>query len=156
RRAAAPLLTIICPSSLQFRASAGNVALLRLEARMRAGLSALPGVVAVTSNELLAAYPVKRIHDANTDRIGKIPYTREFFCALGAMIRRQIHMLRGAPRKVLVLDCDQTLWKGVCGEVGAAGVEIDLHRRTLQEFAVEQFKRGMLVCLVSKNNEKDV
>jgi FkbH-like protein len=55
-----------------------------------------------------------------------------------------------------VLDGDQTLWDGVCGEDGPLGIEITPARRAIQEFMVEQHDSGMLLCLCSKNNEEDV
>jgi FkbH-like protein len=57
---------------------------------------------------------------------------------------------------VIVLDCDNTLWKGVCGEDGPFGVEVSPPYRALQEFMIGQMNDGMLLCLCSKNNEKDV
>jgi FkbH-like protein len=57
---------------------------------------------------------------------------------------------------VIVLDCDQTLWKGVCGEDGPDGIAIDPPRRFLQEFMVRQYQSGVLLCICSKNNEPDV
>jgi FkbH-like protein len=85
-----------------------------------------------------------------------VPYTPAFYTALGTMLARKIRALRSAPHKVVVLDCDETLWGGVCGEVGAAGVELGGPRRALQEFILAQAERGMLVCLCSRNNEEDV
>ena len=67
-----------------------------------------------------------------------------------------MHALRTTPFKVVALDCDQTLWKGVCGEDGPAGVEIDGPRRELQRFMLERRSEGMLLTLVSKNAEEDV
>jgi len=60
------------------------------------------------------------------------------------------------PRKVIVLDCDNTLWKGVCGEDGPLGIEVSEPHRTLQAFMVDRMRAGMLLCLCSKNNEADV
>ena len=64
-------------------------------------------------------------------------------------------------KKVLALDCDNTLWGGVIGEDGLAGIQlgqdglgaayVDFQRqvRALSE-------RGVLIVLLSKNNEEDV
>ena len=60
------------------------------------------------------------------------------------------------PFKVIVLDCDETLWKGVCGEDGPMGIELDSSRLALQRFMLERYNAGMLLCLCSKNNEEDV
>jgi FkbH-like protein len=57
---------------------------------------------------------------------------------------------------VIVLDCDNTLWKGVCAEDGPSNVEIDSSYRALQEMMVAQHAAGKLLCLCSKNNERDV
>ena len=72
------------------------------------------------------------------------------------MLARKIHALRTPPYKVAALDCDDTLWKGVCGEDGPKGVTLDEPRRALQQFMMSQRQAGMLLCLASKNNEADV
>jgi FkbH-like protein len=85
-----------------------------------------------------------------------MPYTPLFFVALGTLIARKIYALRSTLYKVIVVDCDHTLWQGVCGEDGALGVVIDPPRMQLQEFLVAQQAAGMLLCLCSKNNDQDV
>ena len=60
------------------------------------------------------------------------------------------------PYKVIVLDCDNTLWKGVVGEEGVAGIAIPPAWRQLQQFMVELSGKGFLLCLCSKNAESDV
>ena len=64
-------------------------------------------------------------------------------------------MVRPGP-KVLLLDCDNTLWRGVVGEDGVDGIAIDPGRRALQELAINRLGAGVLLGLVSKNNEADV
>jgi FkbH-like protein len=44
----------------------------------------------------------------------------------------------------------------VCGEDGPSGIEITAPYRELQKFMIDQMNAGMLLCLCSKNNEKDV
>src|SRR5439155_295703 len=119
-------------------------------------LEEIPGVHVIASSQLFDLYPVSNYDDPHADRVGHIPYTPAFFTALGTMIARRIHNIRSAPHKVIVLDCDQTLWKGVCGEDGPLAVEVDVPRRSLQEFMIAQRSAGMLLCLCSKNAEEDV
>ena len=85
------------------------------------------------------------------ERLGRIPYTDLYFCALGTGLARYADALRRDPFKVIALDCDNTLWRGICGEDEA--IEPDL---ALQEFMVKQHEAGMLLTMVSKNNEQDV
>jgi amino acid adenylation domain-containing protein/FkbH-like protein len=118
--------------------------------------SASPGVHVITSAEVLERYPVADYQDEYAEREGKIPYTPAFFIALATMLARRVFSLHRSPRKVVVVDCDNTLWKGVCGEEGSAGVCVDAPRRALQEFLLRQIDAGMLLCLCSKNAEEDV
>jgi FkbH-like protein len=142
-----PILIVFCPSSPEFPAG---------ERAVRAELSGLASVHVVTPDELFDLYPVAPVHDPHSDELGRVPYTPLFFAALGTLVARKIHALRMTPFKVIALDCDDTLWRGVCGEDGPEGVVIDPPRRELQEFMVRQHDAGMLLCLASKNNIEDV
>lgn len=76
-------------------------------------------------------------------------------------IHQFIERLTHAPHKVLVLDCDNTIWGGVIGEEGVAGIQLggDGVGRAYQDFQ-RQIKRlaqsGVLIALISKNSEEDV
>lgn len=105
---------------------------------------------------MFAAYPLPDYHDPLGEQLGHVPYTSGFFAALATMITRKYQARRRAPYKVVVLDCDQTLWQGVCGEDGPLRVVLDPPRKALQEFMVGLHDAGMLLCLCSKNNAEDV
>jgi FkbH-like protein len=156
-RHAVPCLAVICPPSPAVRADAARSALhAGLEERLAAAVAGAPGVLLATSGELAALYPVAAADDPHADEIGRVPYTPELFAALGTLIARKLNALWSRPAKVLVLDCDQTLWKGVCAEDGPLGVEIDPPRRRLQELALARRSAGTVLCLCSKNREEDV
>jgi len=77
--------------------------------------------------------------------------------AIGEMLERTV-----VPRrKLLVLDCDNTLWGGVIGEDGLEGVRLgeDGIGAAFQDFQ-RALKRltatGLLLAIASKNNEADV
>ena len=124
--------------------------------RLKAGLKDADAVHIFDAAELNALYPVPNPYDADAETLGRVPYTQLFFAAVGTMIARKLHALRNAPFKVAALDCDDTLWKGVCGEDGPEGVTLDAPRLALQQFMAAQRDAGMLLCLASKNNESDV
>lgn len=121
-----------------------------------APLEPIPGVHFIRSAEIAALYPVEEIHDPHADELGHVPYTPLYFAALGTFLARRLHALAVPPYKVLALDCDETLWRGVCGEDGPEGVTVDPPRQALQEFAVALRGRGFLLALASKNNPADV
>lgn len=119
-------------------------------------LSAISGTHSWTHADLIQLYPVTEWHDAQADEIGRIPYTSEYFAALATLLSRRVTALLKPAYKVIALDCDNTLWKGICGEDGAAGVEITPAHLRFQQLLVRQHDAGMLLCLCSKNNPDDV
>ncbi len=143
----APLLVCLCPDT------AANE---RAAERLRGELNTLPGVHFLSPGDVARAYPVENCHDPHADELGHVPYTPACFTALGSAAARRIRALWAPPYKVIVLDCDETLWAGICGEDGPTGIEIDPPRRALQEFMLAQRRAGMLLALASKNNEEDV
>ena len=152
-----PCLLCFCPAS---RGIQGDETLARffdtLEAQITERLMDVSGTYVVTSAESKALYPVAEYEDQKANEVSHVPYTRQYFHALGTIIARRFYRIHTPPHKVLVLDCDNTLWQGVCGEDGATGVSVGPGYRGLQEFVLAQRDAGMLVCLCSKNNEEDV
>ena len=156
-RSATPYLVCVCPASPAGETDAHRQAFfVRVEGQLAEDLAGLGGVHLIRSAEVTALYPVAQVYDPYGDKVGHVPYTPLFFAALGTLLARRIYALCSTPHKVIVVDCDQTLWQGVCAEDGALGVVVDEPRMYLQEFLVAQQAAGMLLCLCSKNNEQDV
>jgi FkbH-like protein len=152
-----PCLVCFCPASKAMQTE--EIAATQfpiVEAQLAEHLANIGGVYVVTSAEVQALYPVPEYEDARANEISHIPYTRQFFNGLGTMIARRFYRIQAPPHKVIVLDCDNTLWRGVCGEDGPSAVRIGPGYRALQEFMLAQRDEGMLLCLCSKNNEEDV
>ncbi|WP_231114988.1 HAD-IIIC family phosphatase, partial [Lentzea aerocolonigenes] len=85
-----------------------------------------------------------------------LAYTPAGYDALATGIARSVHSLLARPFKVLVLDCDNTLWAGVAGEDGPEGVRLTDGHRHVQEWAVALRERGVLLALASKNDPETV
>jgi FkbH-like protein len=90
-----------------------------------------------------------------------MPYSSALYQALGIALVRQILAARRSPAKVIAVDCDHTLWGGVLGEGGLDGIQLgsDGAGRSFQLFQryLKQLKeRGLLLAVVSKNEEADV
>ncbi len=66
-----------------------------------------------------------------------------------------------ASKKVCVVDLDNTLWGGVIGEDGIGGIELGSPSArgeafvAFQKYLKELKSRGVLLCVCSKNNERD-
>jgi FkbH-like protein len=145
-RMRAPLIVAVCPSRLNLTASI----------LLRESTGDLASVYWLLPEDIQAFYRVAAVHDPHGDELGHVPYTAAFFAALATAIARRIHALSAPPFKAIALDCDDTLWAGICGEDGPQGVTLDEPRLALQQFMADRRLGGMLLALCSKNNEADV
>lgn len=116
---------------------------------------ALSGFILLLPEDIDLASTQDRYDDVG-DEIAHMPFTEEYYAAIALAIARKVHAFRVSAHKVLVLDCDETLWRGVVGEDGVDGISIPPHLAQLQRFAVKIQAQGVLICLVSKNSERDV
>jgi FkbH-like protein len=140
----APLIVVLCAGTAEF------------DDAMRRAFAGLPAVHLITAAEIDALYPVAGVHDPHANELGHVPFTPVYFVALATAIARKIHAITAPLFKVIALDCDDTLWAGICGEDGPEGVTLDAPHRALQEFMRARREEGMLLALCSKNNEEDV
>lgn len=116
---------------------------------------ALPGITLLSSEELELSSP-EESYDSIGDELAHMPFTEAHYASIGLAIARKVHALLVPAHKVLLLDCDETLWRGVVGEDGVEGISITEGHTCLQQFAVKIQEQGVLLCLVSKNTEQDV
>ncbi|WP_435022095.1 HAD-IIIC family phosphatase [Tundrisphaera sp. TA3] len=155
-RSNTPTIIATPPASPQVAEDPARAAfLVSMEARLRDAVVPFDSLHWLGRAEL-ASHDLEGAHDAAGDRVGHMPYTPLFEAALATDLARRIHLIQSPPRKVIALDCDNTLWKGVVGEDGIDGITLGPGMKALQEFVVEQQAAGMVVCLVSKNAEADV
>ena len=156
-RRASPTLVIMCPDSeMNAPIAEPGDSVPEIEKLIISGLSAIGGVEVITASDLLTLYPVSDCYDRHAETLAHIPYTSLFYTSLATLIARRLYVLKGPLYKVIALDCDGTLWDGVCGEEGSQGIRIGSVRKGLQASMVAQHDRGMLICLCSRNNERDV
>jgi FkbH-like protein len=90
----------------------------------------------------------------------KQPFSEAGTAMLARRIDNAIQTIRTGQKKVLVLDLDNTLWGGVVGDLGPLEIELGEGPegeafRDFQGFCKELSRRGVLLAVASKNNEKD-
>jgi FkbH-like protein len=101
-------------------------------------------------------YNVIEIHDSFRDKLVHMPFTDDYLATLATTIARCLRALWEAPRKVIVLDCDNTLWGGACGEDPIEALDPEGPYALLRAFMLKQAHAGRLLCLASRNREVDV
>lgn len=89
----------------------------------------------------------------------KLPFAPEMAPVYGDVVARTLAALRGRARKCLVLDLDNTLWGGVIGDDGVAGIQLGQGSAAgeaflaIQQAALELRRRGVVLAVCSKNEE---
>ena len=89
------------------------------------------------------------------------PYTEAFWNELGRQLAESLARQRIAAKKCIVVDCDNTLWGGIIGEDGLAGIALgeDYPGSVFRDFQHQLLtlrSQGVMVAICSKNNEADV
>lgn len=90
----------------------------------------------------------------------KQPFSSEGVYELSHHLFAAVRAVTTGPKKVLVLDLDNTVWGGIVGELGPLGVELGDSPdgeafRTFQTYAKGLKDRGVLLAVCSKNNPTD-
>jgi FkbH-like protein len=94
--------------------------------------------------------------------LNKSLYTVEFLNTYSKYILPIILSLYGKSKKALILDCDNTLWKGIIGEDGVNNIALSdkdkwgIYFKELHFLAKKLSKAGVILGICSKNNPQDV
>ena len=96
--------------------------------------------------------------DVKSTFMSGFPYRTAHASWLAEILARAVH--NPQPKKGLITDLDNTLWRGIVGDDGPAGVSWDLDHQSQAHGVYQQFLRalaeeGVLVGVASKN-EPDV
>lgn len=89
----------------------------------------------------------------------KLPFAADCFAAYADALARLLGAIRGKARKCLVLDLDNTIWGGVIGDDGIAGIKIGQGHPlgesflAVQQTAIDLRNRGIIVAVCSKNDD---
>ncbi|MGP1629335.1 MAG: HAD-IIIC family phosphatase, partial [Giesbergeria sp.] len=136
--------------------------LTRFNAALREEAAAFGNIRLIDSEDIVRSVGQAAAFDTRFYFRSKAPYTGAY---MNELARRIVQSARGFGAyfyKVLVLDCDNTLWGGVIGEDLLTGIKLAPHNypgnvywRMQHEFAALE-RNGILLCLCSKNNLADV
>ena len=92
----------------------------------------------------------------------KALYTHKFFYTYIKKIIPFILSLKGKSKKVIIFDCDNTLWHGLVGENDYKKIEMGTETATgkiyndVQNIILTMKSSGIIIGICSKNNEVDV
>lgn len=132
-----------------------------LTTRFLDGVSGIPGLRVCDLDAAQRECGLANSFDTRQWYLYRQPFTDAFLLQAGTLLGRMVTALRRAPKKCVVLDCDNTLWGGVIGEDGLAGIQLGdefpgTGYRDFQRLLLYWRQQGVLLALASKNNEADV
>ncbi len=140
-------------------AAGGPIGLIR-EAN-RALRSALPnGGYFVDLERVAGDFGRDRFYDPRRYHWTKQPFSEAGASLLGERLSAAVRAVTTGPKKVLVLDLDNTLWGGVVGETGPLGITLGESPdgeafRAFQHYVKGLADRGVVLAVCSKNNHDD-
>ncbi len=111
--------------------------------------------------KICSFYGKKNIFDEKMFFLGKILLSSLGAEKISEEFTLFIKAAYGKNKKVLVVDLDNTLWRGVVGEEGALGIGIgegpvgEIYKE-VQKVILNYKKMGVVIAISSKNNETDV
>ena len=102
----------------------------------------------------------KQFYSTKMWYMSSMPYSRDGLNAVVNEIDRVLGSAFETRKKIIALDLDNTLWGGVIGEDGVEGIELSDHKEgqryyDFQRQLLEMKNRGIVLGIVSKNNEDD-
>ena len=118
-------------------------------------------LVVTNPEEPIRQISVSRAFNARDYLSSKSLYTLDFHQAYAGMVSPYIRSAAGRAKKALIFDCDNTLWKGVLGEDGFAGIRMAAGSRDggifheIQLMALALNRQGVILGLCSKNNREE-
>lgn len=111
---------------------------------------------------LIANLGDRKFIDRRFWRSSQAPFRPVFLDLYARRIASFVRARFGLAKKLLVLDCDNTLWGGIVGEDGLSGIELgpdSAHGAMFKHFQQQVaalHQQGVMVAICSKNNEADV
>jgi FkbH-like protein len=120
-----------------------------------------PGILMVDYAGLVSRAGAEQWYDERMSHYAKAPIAMAMLPQLAGEYVKFFRGLTGQTKKCLVLDLDNTLWGGVIGEDGAAGIQLGSVYPgsayiAFQREILNLHKRGILLAIASKNNASDV
>lgn len=103
----------------------------------------------------------KNAFNYNLGHLYQMPYTKKMLVLFAERLANFLLFYKTPEKKVIVVDCDNTLWGGVIGEDGIDGVKCNTNSDGILYHQFQKFLRikkeeGFLLCICSKNNFNDV
>jgi len=137
-----------------------RAAILQINRELQALCLEQPNVYVLDYEALVSRHGYRSWHDERKWLTVRLPIAAPHLNDLAKEWLRFLHPLTGKVAKLLVVDLDNTLWKGIIGEDGLHGIRLGVEYpgaafQELQRVLLDLHARGILLAICSKNNFDD-
>lgn len=137
------------------------VSIHQANAILAAACRAVPDTFVFDYARIVTEHGLAGWYDARLFAMARQPWSVTAQIETARALARTIRAAFVAPAKCLVLDADNTLWGGVVGEEGLGGIALGDEYpgnvfKAFHKYLRSLKERGILLALVSKNEEADV
>ena len=137
-----------------------RTAVAQINAALRQTANKLQNVYVLDYDALVARHGANNWEDTRKWLTVRLPIRADQLIHLAREWLRFLHPITGQICKCLVTDLDNTLWGGVIGEEGMAGIKLGQDAggyafASLQRAMLDMHQRGIILAIASKNNPAD-
>jgi FkbH-like protein len=148
-----PLLPVACTP--RWQAGSFQCDLRSIAQTLASAISVHPQIRILNSEWLDLESPLGERHDHESELLSGFPYRLPHASVLASALRRTVESR--SPKKGLITDLDETLWKGILGEDGVDGISWSLEHHSqihafYQRFLGALASEGVLIAAASRND----
>ena len=146
---------------LDSQSEAGQSGLIRqINRELRRIAAGFHGIYCLDYDALVGRHGSEHWHDERKWLTARLPIAAGYLLQMAREWMSFIVPLSGRTAKALVVDLDNTLWGGVIGEDGMAGIKVGPEYpgaayQALQRALLDLSRKGILLAVCSKNNLDD-
>jgi FkbH-like protein len=147
------------PHTAGWRSSAFQLRLQEIVSSLAVWAATRPHLRILNQDRLDFSSPPQARLDVAGDLMNSFPYTIAHASSVAELLARLI--CNPLPKKGIITDLDDTLWRGLLGEIGPDGISWDLDHQSrihglYQQLLAALAKEGTLVAVASKNEASTV
>ena len=98
---------------------------------------------------------VKKCVDKKREHVFSTYLTVNLQIELSKILKKYVNLILLNDVRLLTIDLDNTLWQGILGEDGINKIKLNLYQKKSLEILNNLSKKGFLISIHSKNNEKE-
>ncbi len=155
------ILVANCPTGIERSDIKNNAGKSSASHQFYNSLTTLPNCFILDFESILLQIGINSAYHFGLGHLYQMPYVKQFTESYTQEIIATFQLLTQPEKKLIITDCDNTLWGGILGEDGIENIKVNKNADGItyynyQLFLKQKLAEGFLLGIASKNNEADV